>query len=312
MRILVIFAFLFLSTLHISLLLGGVGGGFTLSAQELNCTVRVNHSQVQSTNNGVFDALEKAITDFMNNRAWTDLQYSKQELINCNLTFNIKQYKAEDNRFTGELLFQVNRPVFNSTYNTTIFSRTDTEIGFTYMEGEKLEYNENYLDNNLTAILAYYAYLFIGMDLDTFSPLGGTEVLHRVERIVNDAQNFSESGWKAFGNTKNRHAIINDYMETSMEPFRQMMYKYHRQGLDEMSSNVDRGRTAITESIEMLKEAYDNRPLSMLPQIFTDYKRDELVNIYRGHGNSKEKDSVYEILLKINATQNNEWKKIQK
>ena len=312
MRILVIFAFLFLSTLHISLPLGGVGGGFTLSAQELNCTVRVNHSQVQSTNNGVFDALEKAIADFMNNRAWTDLQYSKQELINCNLTFNIKQYKAEDNRFTGELLFQVNRPVFNSTYNTTIFSRTDTEIGFTYMEGEKLEYNENYLDNNLTAILAYYAYLFIGMDLDTFSPLGGTEVLHRVERIVNDAQNFSESGWKAFGNTKNRHAIINDYMETSMEPFRQMMYKYHRQGLDEMSTNVDRGRTAITESIEMLKEAYDNRPLSMLPQIFTDYKRDELVNIYRGHGNSKEKDSVYEILLKINATQNNEWKKIQK
>ena len=312
MRILVIFAFLFLSTLRLSLPFGGVGGGFTLSAQELNCTVRVNHSQVQSTNNGVFDALEKAIADFMNNRAWTDLQYSKQELINCNLTFNIKQYKAEDNRFTGELLFQVNRPVFNSTYNTTIFSRTDTEIGFTYMEGEKLEYNENYLDNNLTAILAYYAYLFIGMDLDTFSPLGGTEVLHRVERIVNDAQNFSESGWKAFGNTKNRHAIINDYMETSMEPFRQMMYKYHRQGLDEMSSNVDRGRTAITESIEMLKESYDNRPLSMLPQIFTDYKRDELVNIYRGHGNSKEKDSVYEILLKINATQNNEWKKIQK
>lgn len=312
MRILVIFAFLFLSTLRLFLPFGGVGGDFTLSAQELNCTVRVNHSQVQSTNNGVFDALEKAIADFMNNRAWTDLQYSKQELINCNLTFNIKQYKAEDNRFTGELLFQVNRPVFNSTYNTTIFSRTDTEIGFTYMEGEKLEYNENYLDNNLTAILAYYAYLFIGMDLDTFSPLGGTEALHRVERIVNDAQNFSESGWKAFGNTKNRHAIINDYMETSMEPFRQMMYKYHRQGLDEMSSNVDRGRTAITESIEMLKEAYDNRPLSMLPQIFTDYKRDELVNIYRGHGNSKEKDSVYEILLKINATQNNEWKKIQK
>lgn len=286
--------------------------GLPLQAQELNCTVRVNHSQIQGTNNGVFDALEKAIADFMNNQTWTDLQYSKEERINCTLTFTIKQYKADENRFTGELLFQVSRPVFNSTYNSTIFSRNDTEISFTYAEGNPLEYNENYIDDNLTAILAYYAYLFIGMDLDTFSPKGGTEVLHRVERIVSDAQNFSEPGWKAFGNTKNRHAIINDYMESSMEPFRQLMYKYHRQGLDEMATNVDRGRTAITESIEMLKEAYDNRPLSMLPQIFTDFKRDELVNIYRGHGNSKEKDSVYEILLKINATQNNEWKKIQK
>ncbi|MBO4451631.1 MAG: DUF4835 family protein [Bacteroidaceae bacterium] len=286
--------------------------GLPLQAQELSCTVRVNHSQIQGTNNGVFDALEKAIADFMNNQTWTDLQYSKEERINCTLTFTIKQYKADENRFTGELLFQVSRPVFNSTYNSTIFSRNDTEISFTYAEGNPLEYNENYIDDNLTAILAYYAYLFIGMDLDTFSPKGGTEVLHRVERIVSDAQNFSEPGWKAFGNTKNRHAIINDYMESSMEPFRQLMYKYHRQGLDEMATNVDRGRTAITESIEMLKEAYDNRPLSMLPQIFTDFKRDELVNIYRGHGNSKEKDSVYEILLKINATQNNEWKKIQK
>ena len=283
-----------------------------MQAQELNCTVRVNHSQIQGTNNGVFETLEKTIADFMNNRAWTDLQYSKEERINCTLTFTIKQYKADENRFTGELLFQVSRPVFNSTYNSTIFSRNDTEISFTYAEGQPLEYNENYLDDNLTAILAYYAYLFIGMDLDTFSPKGGTEVLHRVERIVSEAQNFSEPGWKAFGNSKNRHAIINDYMESSMEPFRQLMYKYHRQGLDEMASNVDRGRTAITESIEMLKEAYDNRPLSLLPQIFTDFKRDELVNIYRGHGNSKEKDSVYEILLKINATQNNEWKKIQK
>jgi hypothetical protein len=283
-----------------------------MQAQELNCTVRVNHSQIQGTNNGVFETLEKTIADFMNNRAWTDLQYSKEERINCTLTFTIKQYKADENRFTGELLFQVSRPVFNSTYNSTIFSRNDTEISFTYAEGQPLEYNENYLNDNLTAILAYYAYLFIGMDLDTFSPKGGTEVLHRVERIVSEAQNFSEPGWKAFGNTKNRHAIINDYMESSMEPFRQLMYKYHRQGLDEMASNVDRGRTAITESIEMLKEAYDNRPLSLLPQIFTDFKRDELVNIYRGHGNSKEKDSVYEILLKINATQNNEWKKIQK
>ena len=212
----------------------------------------------------------------------------------------------------GELQFQLTRPVFNATYNTTVFSRRDTEISFDYVEHEPLEFNETNMDNNLTTLLAYYAYLFIGLDLDTFSPKGGTEVLHMVESIVNNAQSISEPGWKAFSNNKNRHAIINDYMETSMEPFRQMMYKYHREGLDEMSSNVDRGRTAITESIEMLKAAYDNKPLSMLPQTFTDFKRDELVNIYRGHGNQKEKDAVYETLLKINASQNMEWKKIQK
>lgn len=284
----------------------------TIKAQELNCTVRINHSQVQGTNNGIFETLEKEITSFMNNRAWTDLQYSKEERINCTMNFTIKQYKTENNHFSGELQFQVTRPVFNATYNTTIFSRRDTEIGFDYIEHEPLEFNETNMDNNLTALLAYYAYLFIGLDLDTFSPKGGTEILHKVESIVNNAQNLSEPGWKAFNNNKNRHAIINDYMETSMEPFRMLMYKYHRQGLDEMSSNVDRGRTAITESIEMLKEAYDNKPLSILPQIFTDYKRDELVNIYRGHGNAKEKDAVYETLLKINASQNMEWKKIQK
>lgn len=281
-------------------------------AQELNCTVRINHSQVQGTNSGIFETLEKEITSFMNDRAWTDLQYSKEERINCTMNFTIKQYKADENQFSGELQFQVTRPVFNTTYNSVVFSRRDTEISFKYVEHEPLEFNQTNMDNNLTALLAYYAYLFIGLDLDTFSPKGGTDVLHIVESIVNNAQNLSEPGWKAFSNNKNRHAIINDYMETSMEPFRQLMYKYHRQGLDEMSNNVDRGRTAITESIEMLKEAYDNKPLSMLPQIFTDFKRDELVNIYRGHGNSKEKDAVYEILLKINASQNMEWKKIQK
>ena len=188
----------------------------------------------------------------------------------------------------------------------------DTEFTFAYQEQDVLEFNINNMDNNLTALLAYYAYLFIGMDLDTFSPLGGTEVLRMVESIVNNDQAMSNPGWRAFDDTKNRHAIINDYMDSSLEPLRQMQYKYHRQGLDEMAQNADRGRAAITEALEMLKEARTSKPLSQLPQIFTDFKRDEIVNIYSGHGTGKEKQAVYDIVSEINASQNTYWNRIKK
>lgn len=281
-------------------------------AQELNCTVKINHSKVQGTKTSVFETLETVLNEFMNNRSWTDLQFNKEERINCSLNITVQKYVESEQSFTGELLFQVTRPVFNASYSTTVFSMRDPSFNFHYQEHEPLEFNETSMDNNLTAMLAYYAYLFIGLDLDTFSPLGGTEVLHKVENIVNNAQSLSDAGWKAFGDDRNRHAIINDYMESSMEPMRQLMYKYHRQGLDEMAQNPDRGRAAVTEAIEMLKEAHTNNSLSMLPQIFTDYKRDELVNIYRGHGTENERNSVYDILTNLNASQSKEWDKIKK
>jgi hypothetical protein len=282
------------------------------AAQELNCTVKVIHSQIQTTNTNVFTTLETAISEFMNNKSWTELQFQKIEKIDCSLNITIKKYDESSNLFTGELLFQSSRPVYNSNYNTTVFSMKDENFNFTYKEYDPLEFNENNLDNNLTAMLAYYAYLFIGMDLDTYSEKGGTDVLHIVENIVSSAQTMGEAGWKAFDDSKNRHAIINDYMETSMEPFRQMMYKYHRLALDEMASNPDRGRAGISEAIELLKQAHSNKPLSMLPQIFTDYKRDEIVNIYNGHGTEKEKTKIYDIVSNINASQGTYWNKIKK
>lgn len=282
------------------------------TAQELNCKVKILHSQVQGTNTSVFETLETALNEFMNNRSWTELQFSEVERIECTFNITIKTYDVEENRFTGELLFQSSRPVFNSAYNTTVFSMKDNDFSFTYKEFDQLDFNENMLDNNLTAMLAYYAYLIIGMDLDTMSPLGGTDILRKAELVVNNAQSMSEPGWKTFDDPKNRHGIINDYLESSMEPFRQLQYKYHREGLDEMSNNVDRGRNAITEAMAMLNEAHKNKPLSMLPQIFTDYKRDEIVNIYNGHGTAKEKEEVYNILSELNASQNRQWQKIKK
>lgn len=293
------------------LVLGGVSSSW-MEGQELNCTVKVVHSQVQGTNTEVFEALGTAITEFMNNRTWTELQYQKAERVDCNLNITVKKYDEKNDMFSCELLFQVTRPVYNSGYSTTVFSMRDTEFSFSYNRQDALDFNLNNMDSNLTAMLAYYAYLFIGLDLDTFSPMGGTDVLHVVESIVNNAQTMSSPGWKAFDDSKNRHAIINDYMDSSMEPFRQLQYKYHRQGLDEMAQNADRGRTAITEALEMLKEAHTNKPISQLPQIFTDFKRDEIVNIYSGHGTEKERQGVYDIVSNINASQNTYWNKIKK
>lgn len=284
----------------------------TANSQELNCKVKINHAQVQGTNTSVFETLENALNEFMNNRAWTELQFKEEERIDCTMNITIKQYKQEEDAFVGELLFQLSRPVFNSSYNSTVFSMRDPNFNFSYKEYDQLEFNVNTMDSQLTALLAYYAYLFIGMDLDTFSPLGGTTVLNEAMIIVNNAQNLGDPGWKAFGDSRNRHAIINDYLESSMEPFRQMQYKYHRLGLDEMSNNSDRGRTAITESIELLKEAHSNKSLSELPAIFSDFKRDEIVNIYNGHGTTNEKETVYNILSDLNASQNTHWEKIKK
>lgn len=282
-----------------------------LCGQELNCTVKVIHSQIQGTNTSIFETLETALNEFMNNRAWTDLQFQKDERIECTMNITITKYVESTNHFTGEILLQSARPVFNSSYNSTVFSIKDAALEFDYKEYDPLEWNENNLDNNLTAVLAYYAYLFIGMDLDTFSPLGGTQILQQAENIVSNAQTLSEPGWSAFKDSKNRHAIINDYMESSMEPFRQLQYKYYRQGMDEMANNSDRGRTAITEAIELLNEAHRNKPLSMLPQLFTEYKRDEIVNIYNGHGTEKERQTVKDICSNINASMNTYWNRIK-
>lgn len=287
-------------------------GVSVVQAQELNCRVKIIHTQVQGTNTSIFETLETAISEFMNNRAWTEQQYLEQERINCTLNITIKKWDESSGAFQCETLFLLSRPVYNSSYSTIVFSMRDANFNFQYQEFDQLEFNINSMDNSLTALLAYYAYLFIGMDMDTFAPMGGTEVLQQAVEVVNNAQNIGQLGWKAFDDNRNRHGIINDYMETSMEPFRQLQYKYHREGLDVMAGNADNGRAAITEAIQLLRQAHESKPLSDLPQIFTDYKRDELVNIYKGHGTSDEKQLVTDILTDLNASQSQQWQNIMK
>ena len=284
----------------------------TVTAQELLAKVTINHNQIQGTDASVFDNLQETLEQFINDRQWTSLQFQKNERIVCNFNITVTKYDQSSNLFSCTALIQANRPVYNSAYTTTLYNNKDNECNFEFAQFDQLNFNEEQIDNQLTALIAYYAYLIIGLDLDSFSPMGGEDILQRCLNLVNNAQNLNFSGWKAFENDRNRFAFINDYLEGAMKPFRQFQYDYYRTGLDEMANNVERGRTNITTTIETnLKKVHEDKPLSLLPQIWTDYKKDELSSIYKGKGTQKEKESVYEILFSINASQNDFWSKIK-
>ncbi len=287
--------------------------GVLASAQELQVKININTQQVERTDKAIFENLKQTLEQWMNERQWTELQFQKHERIVCSFNLTVTKYDASSNLFECSAMIQANRPVFNSSYTTTLYNNKDGDFNFQYAQFEQLNYNDETVDNQLTALMAYYAYLIIGLDLDSFSPFGGTDILQRCMQLVNNAQDLGFSGWKSFEDRRNRFAIINDYLDEQMKPFRQFQYDYYRTGLDEMSNNVERGRTNISDAIEKgLKVAHEQKPLSLLPQIWTDYKRDEIANIYEGMGTQKEKQTVYDILSNINAAQNNAWEKIRK
>lgn len=284
----------------------------TISAQELQAKITINHAQISGTEKGVFDNLQQTLQQFVNNRQWTHLQFQKNERIICNFNITVTKYDRDQNLFTCKALIQANRPVFNSAYTSTLYNNVDDNFTFRFAEYDQLEFNEQQIDNQLTALFAYYAYLIIGIDLDSFAPKGGEDILQRCMNLVNNAQNLDYPGWKAFADDRNRYAIISDYLDGALEPFRQLQYDYYRKGLDEMANNAERGRTEITAALETgLKKAKENRPLSLLPQIWTDFKKDELANIYRGKGTQKEKESIYELLFSINPSQNKYWDQVK-
>ena len=282
-----------------------------LEAQELNATVNLNTSKVQGTNTEVFTVLSDALTEFINNKKWTNYSYEEYERIACNFTFIVDAY-SDDGSFTCSLMVQATRPIFGSSYSSTIFKYEDKAINFNYQPYDRMEFNEDNLDNNLTAVIAFYAYIIIGMDMDSMGEMGGSEFLNKALNIANNAQNLNDTGWRANSNENNRYAIIDDYMNGAMEPLRHLMYKYHRLGLDTMFKNADSGRKVITECISMLKTAYDNRPLAYITKLFTEYKKEELVNIYSKEGDEEEKKVVVEILYEISPSQSDAWEMIRK
>ena len=284
----------------------------SVQAQELQVKVNINHSQISGTDVSVFENLQQTLEQFVNERQWTELQFQKNERIQCSFNITVSKYIREENRFECSALIQANRPVYNSAYASTLYNNKDDNFHFEFKQFDQLNFVEEVVSDQLTALMAYYAYLIIGLDLDSFSPMGGTDVLQRCMHLVNNAQNLGFPGWKSFEDSRNRFAIINDYLDEAIKPLRQLQYDYYRKGLDEMANNAERGRTEITTALEEgLKKAHEDKPLSLLPQIWTDYKRDELVNIYKGKGTQKEKERIYELLMSINASQNSSWDKIK-
>ena len=281
-------------------------------AQELNARVSINRSQVSNTKGEVFDALQKTMEDFLNNRKWTDLTFRDNEKIQCTLNLTVNTYSDTDNSFTCSLLLTSSRPVYGSSYTTTAYSVKDPQFTFTFREHDQLEYDINNISNNLVALLAYYAYVIIGMDMDTMAPKGGTPYLQTAEQIVQAGQTMDYPGWKAFDDSKNRFGLLNDYLDGAMESMREWEYVYHRQGLDRMASAPDSARAAIAEGLDLLRQAHEAKTMSHVPLLFTEYKREKLLSIFTERGTKEEKEKAYDILFAIDASQNESWKKLKK
>ncbi len=286
--------------------------GTTVDAQELRCNVQVVSQQVQGTNKQVFQTLQNAIFEFMNNRVWTNHVYTTEERIECNLMFNITEQLSAD-EFKGTLTVQARRPVFNTNYNTTTFNFVDNDIHFRYVEFSPLEFDLNAHGSNLTAILAYYAYFILGLDYDTFSLLGGTPYFTNAERIVINAQNAPEAGWKPLDDLahKSRYWLVKDMLDQEYEPLREFNYRYHRHGLDVMDEKVAEGRAEITNSLENLQKLYRTRPdpYMYLIRLIFDAKADELVNVYT-ESYPEERNRAHAILTEVDKSNTNKYKAI--
>lgn len=249
-------------------------------AQELNCRVQVLSPQVQNTNKQVFQTLQQAIFEFMNNTRWTDQVYQMEERIECSIQINITKQIAAD-EFEGTISVQSSRPVYGSSYNTTVLNWQDNNLWFRYLEFAPLDFNENTHLSNLTSVLAYYAYMIIAMDMETFSMKGGEPYLLKAQKIVGNAQGDREaSGWQPFEGTQNRYWLTELFFDQNFEPFRQAMYQYHRQGLDQMVEDDTEGRRNITLALESLHKVHRNRPNSLLLSVFFDAKAQEISNVY--------------------------------
>lgn len=284
--------------------------GFALSAsgQELRCQVEVNSQQIEGTNKNVFEQLQEAMNTYMNETKFSNATFAPNEKIECRLFLTVAEHN--DDRIKGDLQVQLSRPVYNSTYTTTLFNFRDSKVEFDYREGDPLVFNANNEETNLTAILDYYAYLLLAIDFDSFSPNGGQPFYDRAAAIVQQMQSSGEVGWRTFEDTKNRAAVLSSYTDANTSGIRRMLYNYHRKGLDEMVTSPDKGRAAITETLDELKGIYANAPMSVALSIFSDSKLDELVNVY-SKSSQTERQGVYDLLQPIYPTESQRLDKIR-
>ena len=284
----------------------------TATAQELYCNIQVSAQKIQGSNREIFQSMQRDIYEFMNGMVWTDNLFSFAERIDCNLLINLDEQLSAD-EFKGTMQVQLSRPAFNTTYESTVLNFMDNNLRFKYVEFEPLEFNPNAHTNNLVSVLAYYAYLIIGMDFDTFSPLGGTPYFQIAEKIVNNAQSAPEPGWKPYDGSRNRNRywLIKNILNKEYSGVREFVYQYHIWGIDKLESDAPQARTNIYESLKLLQEVYRQRPDPYMyyMSIITEAKVNELINIFTP-GFPDEKNRVVQILVEIDPANEKKYQQI--
>ncbi len=283
-------------------------GSITVRGQELNCSVTINATQVQTSDRGIFSDMENAIEQFMNTRKWTNDIFRPHEKINCNFLINITKMPAIGT-FEASVQVQSARPVFNTNYPSLLFNFADRDWEFEYIESMPLEFSDNNFTTNLTSMLAFYAYVIIGLDYDSFSELGGTPHFQKALQVVNNAQQSSHSGWQALGSNRNRYWLIEALINTQNQPLRKMLYSYHRLALDTFGEDPDKSRTIILEGLRELKKIRDINPNSILIVSFLDAKGKELANVF-SNGNIQVRREAYDIITAIDPSNRSSYEKI--
>jgi hypothetical protein len=283
-----------------------------LQSQELNCNVQVSAQKVQGSNRQVFENMQRDIYEFMNNTVWTNSVFSYNERIDCNILINITDQISSD-EFDGSITIQLRRPVYNTTYNSTLLNFVDNNFRFRYVEYQPLEFDPNTHRTNLISVLAYYTYMILGFDSDSFSPLGGTEYFQIAEKIVTNAQNAPEKGWKPYDGSRNRNRywLVKNVLDKEYEPVRRFIYEYYLNGLDKMESRLSEARSGMVESLKLLQDVYRKKPdpYMYLLQIIIEAKSEEMVNIFT-ESFPEEKSRVIQILTEIDPSNKTKYQKI--
>jgi hypothetical protein len=270
---------------------------FSGFSQDLNARVQILSPQIQNTNKRTLEVLELAITEFLNNRKWSDAQLQAAERIDCNLVITVKEWDGSSS-FKTEAQILSSRPIFGSAYNSTILTINDKNFDFNYSEGQALDFSDQNYINNLSSLLAFYAYTIVGLDADTFSKLGGTNYFNKAQTVLNNAQNTSFTGWKAYENLKNRYWLIENLNNKSYTPLRELLYQYHRQGLDLMSENLNKGRKNIADALPLLSSLDKQKQGALLNLVFFLAKSDEIVSIF-SKSDAIERTKIYNILAGV-------------
>ncbi len=275
------------------------------NSQELNCRISVNKSQIQGTNEDLFRAMQQDLYEFMNNTKWTNNVFSNNERIECQIQITISKYNGID-KFTGNISVQSSRTIFNTNYKSTLLNyKEEKDFEFYYVEGQALEFNESTHISNLTSVLAFYAYMIIGLDYDSYGMLSGTEYYQKAKQVANNAQGDPDENWKAFATgNNNRYYLIENMTANSNSGLRKLYYRYHRLGLDVMHDKVEQGRNEIANSFQLMKSVYNRKPDSNFLKIVLLTKMTEIVKIF-SESPMQEKRRVYNILKEIDPTNAN-------